>query len=48
MEYPGHGGSMKGRAFLLVFLMAMAPYLSTIDVVEATSGRAMACRGMFA
>ena len=36
---------MKGRAFLLVFLMAMAPYLSTIDVVEATSGRAMACAG---
>ena len=36
---------MKGRAFLLVFLMAMAPYLSTIDVVEATSGRAMACTG---
>ena len=25
--------------------MAMAPYLSTIDVVEATSGRAMACAG---
>ena len=36
---------MKGRAFLLVFLMAMAPYLSTIEVVEATSGRAMACTG---
>ena len=25
--------------------MAMAPYLSTIEVVEATSGRAMACTG---
>jgi len=36
---------MKGRAFLLVFLMALAPYLSTIDVAEATSGRAMTCTG---
>ena len=36
---------MKGRSFLLVFLMALAPYLSTIDVAEATSGRAMTCTG---
>ena len=37
---------MKGRAFLLVFILALAPYLSTIDVAEAaSSGRAMACSG---
>ena len=36
---------MKGRAFLLVFILALAPYLSTIDVAEATSGRAMTCTG---
>ena len=37
---------MKARAFLLVFVLALAPYLSTINVAEAsTSGRAMACSG---
>ena len=37
---------MKARAFLLIFVLALAPYLSIIDVAEAsTSGRAMACSG---
>ena len=36
---------MKARVFFLTCILMMAPFVNLAEVVEATSGRALACSG---